>query len=147
MKTISQARLKLIKESGGKVTVPPTVEEQVDSKVNSQMSQFFSEFTTLIQDIRKPEIVEKIVPVEKVVEKIVEKIVEVPKVVEKVVEIERPRSNVSVTRDGDGMVTKVSGYKIARNSWGLAESMSNGKENIVFIRDDQNRLIGTKYES
>ena len=147
MKTISQARLKLIKESGGKVIAPPTVEEQVDSKVNSQMSQFFSEFTTLIQDIRKPEIVEKIieVPVEKVVEKIVEKPVE--KIVEKVVEIERPRSNVSVTRDSDGMVTEVNGYKVARNSWGLAERMSNGKENIVFIRDDQNRLIGIKHES
>jgi len=146
MKTISQAQLKLIQDSGVKVS---RVEEIVDNKMSEIVTTFFSEFTTLMKGIREPEekIVEKIieVPVEKVVEKIVEKPVE--KIVEKVVEIERPRLNVSVTRDSDGMVTEVSGYKVDRNSWGLAERMSNGKESIVFIRDDQNRLIGTKHES
>jgi len=154
MKRVSQAQLKLIQDAGGRVTREPSVDVKMDDK----MAAFFSEFTTLIKEIREPEIVEKIVEVEKLVpvEKVVEKIIEKPveKIVDRIVEkeIDRAPRSIDIDRDVDGLISKVyvtergkeTAYMFVRNEWGLALSIESPERTLMIIRDEANQIIGVR---
>jgi len=155
MKTLTQEQLSLIEKSGGKVTrhKAPTAED-----VTTAITSFLEQFAGLITEIRKPEIVEKIVevPVDRVVEVPVDRVVE--KVVERVVEkavnspVERKSYVIDLDKDVGGLIKKAyftedgkeTEYTFVRNSWGLATSVVSKDKVITLVRDEANQLIGAK---